>query len=273
MRTLLSLVAQIALIAAFSSVIAAQSSNDNVTPAKIVGTPTVKIPEEARRTGFGGKVSVQVKIRKDGTIDSVGSVSGPDWVCPSVTRPDVIAIREAARAAAMETKFEPATKNEKPVESTLYLTFNFPQRVSERLVSFGANPAGDQPKPQERYTVKGDSNYSVTSVEDGKTNSGNKPEVGGDAKLIRGGVLNGKALSLAKSAYPPAARAVRASGAVTIQVVLDEQGDVFSAEPISGHPLLRSASRVAACGSKFSPTTLSGQPVKVSGVITYNFVP
>jgi TonB family protein len=85
--------------------------------------------------------------------------------------------------------------------------------------------------------------------------------------------LNGKALVLPKPAYPPAARAVRATGAVSVQVLIDESGKVISAYAVSGHPLLRAASVEAARGTKFSPTKLSGQPVKVSGIIVYNFVP
>jgi hypothetical protein len=85
--------------------------------------------------------------------------------------------------------------------------------------------------------------------------------------------LNGKALKLAKPTYPAAARAVRAGGAVSVKVLIDEDGKVFSAEPVSGHPLLRTASIIAACGSEFQRVLLSGQPVRVVGVITYNFVP
>lgn len=92
-------------------------------------------------------------------------------------------------------------------------------------------------------------------------------------KQISGGVLNGKATSLPKPPYPPAARAVRAAGAVSVQVLIDESGSVVSATAVSGHPLLRAAAVQAARGARFSPTQLSGQPVKVSGVITYNFVP
>ncbi|MGD9562280.1 MAG: energy transducer TonB [Pyrinomonadaceae bacterium] len=92
-------------------------------------------------------------------------------------------------------------------------------------------------------------------------------------KTISGGVLNGKATSLPKPPYPPAARAVRASGAVSVQVLISESGSVISANAVSGHPLLRSAAESAAKRAHFSPTLLSGQPVKVSGVITYNFVP
>ena len=85
-------------------------------------------------------------------------------------------------------------------------------------------------------------------------------------KIVRGGVINGKAVELVKPKFPAAARAVRASGAVNVQVTIDEQGNVIAAEAVSGHPLLRAASVEAARASRFSPTTLSGQPVKVIGI-------
>ncbi|HLM58629.1 MAG TPA: energy transducer TonB [Pyrinomonadaceae bacterium] len=90
--------------------------------------------------------------------------------------------------------------------------------------------------------------------------------------LVKGGVLNGKAISKPTPAYPPIAKAARASGTVVVQIIVDEEGKVESASAVSGHPLLQQASVVAARGARFSPTYLSGQPVKVSGVITYNFV-
>ena len=89
---------------------------------------------------------------------------------------------------------------------------------------------------------------------------------------ISGGVLNGKAISLPKPGYPPIARAAHASGTVVVQVLIDENGNVVSASAVSGHPLLVNAAVSAARSAKFSPTKLSGQPVKVTGVIQYNFV-
>ncbi len=91
-------------------------------------------------------------------------------------------------------------------------------------------------------------------------------------KQISGGVLNGKAATLAKPAYPAAAQAVGAEGAVNVRVNIDENGDVVSAEAVSGHPLLRAAGVAAVRESKFNPTFLQGQAVKVTGVIVYNFV-
>jgi protein TonB len=92
-------------------------------------------------------------------------------------------------------------------------------------------------------------------------------------KVIDAGVLNGKAKHLTLPAYPPAARAVKASGAVNVQITIDEQGNVTSASAVSGHPLLRAAAEEAARTSTFSPTMLQGIPVKVTGVVVFNFVP
>jgi periplasmic protein TonB len=89
---------------------------------------------------------------------------------------------------------------------------------------------------------------------------------------ISGGVLNGKAVRLVQPPYPAIARSAHASGQVKVQIVIDENGNVISAAPISGHPLLQGAAVAAARSSKFTPTKLSGMPVKVSGVIIYNFV-
>ena len=54
-------------------------------------------------------------------------------------------------------------------------------------------------------------------------------------------------------------------------VILDETGKVVSANATSGPQILRDAAVQAALKARFSPTKLSGQPVKVSGVINYKF--
>jgi protein TonB len=88
---------------------------------------------------------------------------------------------------------------------------------------------------------------------------------------ISQGVLNGKAISKPAPPYPPIAKAAHASGQVVVQIVVDESGKVISAHAVSGHPLLLQAAVQAAYQARFSPTLLSGQPVKVSGIITYQF--
>lgn len=91
-------------------------------------------------------------------------------------------------------------------------------------------------------------------------------------RIISGGVLNGKAISLPKPAYPQIARAAQASGPVVVQITIDEEGKVISATAISGHPLLKASAVQAAYGARFTPTLLEGMPVKVTGTINYNFL-
>ena len=86
------------------------------------------------------------------------------------------------------------------------------------------------------------------------------------------GALVGKATSLPKPNYPTIAKPIRLQGSVSVQVLIDEEGRVISAKAVSGHPIFIPEAIKAATQARFSPTTLSGLPVKVSGVITYNFV-
>jgi periplasmic protein TonB len=84
-------------------------------------------------------------------------------------------------------------------------------------------------------------------------------------------VLNSEAISLPKPIYPPIAKQTRTQGVVTVQILIDETGKVISAKAVAGHPLLIPEAQKAALRAVFSPTLISDQPVKVSGVITYRF--
>ncbi len=169
----------------------------------------------------------------------------------------------------------------KPPDKVSTVQNTIPPRDPNRLTVLGdRNYTAANPLPPD---YKGPVNTQGTGSDSGRPGGGGDNDRGGapppppppppvPKKPISGGVLNGKARSLPKPPYPPAARAVRAAGAVSVQVVIDESGNVISASAVSGHPLLRQAAAQAARGAKFSPTMLSGQPVKVQGVITYNFV-
>jgi TonB family protein len=85
------------------------------------------------------------------------------------------------------------------------------------------------------------------------------------------GVLNGNAISLPPPVYPESARRMRIEGVVEIDVMIDENGRVVSAKAISGPASLRDSAVEAAQRAKFTPSKLSGQPVKVTGKIVYNF--
>jgi TonB family protein len=210
---------------------------DGDREAELLSVPKVEMPSEAEKAGIGGEVRVLVSVDEDGRVTSA-EVSGPDWVCPSVNTPAVTALRTAAKDAAMNAKFTPATRGGKAEVGSKLLYFHFTATKPETSGGLAA-----------------------------EKNPNKKP------KMVVAGVVGGRAKHLPKPAYPAAAKAVRASGTVGIKVLIEEDGSMYSAEVVSGHPLLRSAARLAACNAKFDPTKLRGVPVKVSGIIMYNFVP
>ena len=99
-----------------------------------------------------------------------------------------------------------------------------------------------------------------------------RPVAKAPVRPISGGVLNGKAMSLPAPAYPEIARRSRTTGVVAVEVVVDVSGRIIAAKAVSGPEMLRAAAENAALKAKFAPTLLSGQPVKITGTISYNFV-
>jgi TonB family protein len=99
-----------------------------------------------------------------------------------------------------------------------------------------------------------------------------RPKPAPEAAIKAVSQLCGKAISKPRPAYPAGAKEAKASGLVQVNVVTDEEGRVIWAEAVSGHSLLREASRKAACRARYSPTLISGRPVRTQTAITYNFV-
>ena len=91
-------------------------------------------------------------------------------------------------------------------------------------------------------------------------------------KVVHKGVITSQAISLPRPNYPPIAKNMGIQGTVSVQVLIDESGRVISAKAVGGSPFLTAEAQKAALQARFSPTVLNDQPVKVSGVITYNFV-
>jgi TonB family protein len=97
-----------------------------------------------------------------------------------------------------------------------------------------------------------------------------KPQIEGNIK--RNAVLCGKATSLPKPSYPDEAKAQKITGTVSVEIIIDEKGSVIWANAVEGHALLRTAAVKAACQARYSPTKISGRPIKVRGEIGYRFV-
>lgn len=84
-------------------------------------------------------------------------------------------------------------------------------------------------------------------------------------------MIQSKAVRKIQPPYPIIAKNVKASGPVQIQIMISEDGTVDEATVLSGHPLLRDAALQAARQWVFSPTLLNNKPVRIVGVITFNF--
>jgi protein TonB len=169
------------------------------------------------------------------------------------------------RTAPVETKPQPAASDavNKPVENQQIV-------INHRPAPSLPVPAGDRSIAANSVEVKsGGASVSKAPlvVLDSEAPPAPKPLL----KPVSGGVLNGTAVSLPSPAYPENAKRMRISGLVIVQVVLDETGKVISAQATDGPPALRDAAVQAARKARFSPTKLSGQPVKVTGVINYKF--
>ncbi|MCC6328178.1 MAG: TonB family protein [Acidobacteria bacterium] len=241
MKRIGSVLFAVSFVLSTAALILAQSDvpreiNGGVLNGKAIKLPKPVYSEEARAAGMEGTVRVNV------LIDELGNVISAEIFGGRLGR-----VTQSADGKTENVEMEPVN----PLLADA-------ARQAALAAKFSPTSLNGVP-----VKVKGMIVYNFAAVKQPVATTG--------VKTISGGVLNGKAVSLPLPPYPPAARAVRASGAVTVQVVIGESGEVISAQPVAGHPLLRAAAVEAARGAKFSPTLLSGDPVKVSGVIIYNF--
>jgi TonB family protein len=207
--------------------------NGGVLNGKAVSLPKPAYPAEAKEAKAEGSVAVDIEIDENGTV--ISAVSQPN--------------DQTARKNDDGTPAEPRELH--PALRTAAETAALSARFSPTTLS------GEPVRVRGRIVY----NFSVSGPMETKGSG------------LGGGVLNGKARSLPTPEYPPAALAVRAAGTVAVQVTVDEEGNVISASAVSGHPLLRAAAVTAAKEAKFAPVRVGDKPVKVSGVLTYNFAP
>jgi TonB family protein len=201
-------------------------------PPTLISSPQPIYPKEAKDDALGGKVTVRVTVGESGEVLSVDEESGPARLCTGANDDRrLIAMRTSVVDAIRKAKFLPAKKNGKPVKMTISMSSHF-------------DPVEEKPLPLPP----------------------------GERRIVRVGLeVVSKARHLPKPEYPRAARSSRASGPVSVSVVLDESGGVITAQAVSGHPLLRPAAESVACEAKFTPTEMDGAAVRVAGVLTYIF--
>jgi TonB family protein len=238
------------------------------------------------------------KVRKDAVAKL--TLVGPKTLNGHAGREYRLAIGDlsgTAQVYATRKRFYAAvalnTKKEDALQERFLSSFELPERVAEEPPNIAAErreklekekleieklaerPPVQPADPGQKSDAKADDKPSgeagTTDPSEAKAEQPPSADAQGKRAPISGGVLNGKAITLPSPAYPPIARQAKASGTVVVQVTIDEYGNVIAARAVSGHPLLQAAAVAAAREARFSPTLLMGEPVKVTGVITYNF--
>lgn len=167
------------------------------------------------------------------------------------------------------------SKKDNSIQDQFLSSFVLPENSGDVPATVATQSPGNVPpviKPNSGETADSEAvpNPPTDPKQDGT--DARAPQAG-KREPISGGVLNGKAISLPTPDYPPEAKAAGATGTVIVQVTIDEQGDVLTAHAVSGPPTLQKAAVNAAFRAKFSPTLLMGEPVKVTGILIYNFGP
>ena len=173
------------------------------------------------------------------------------------------------------------TKKDDSLKDRFLSSFVLPDRMPDTRATVAAQPVENpsealplrsttEPKPLrpngEPLKNEGETDGVNTQPRPPET-ADSKPQSPAKRAPISGGILNGKAIYLPQPEYPPG----NSSGVVMVQVLVDEQGSVVEARAVSGPQPLQAAAVNAAHLAKFSPTTLMGEPVKVSGLLSYTF--
>ena len=188
------------------------------------------------------------------------------------------------------------TKKDDALNEKFLSSFVLPEREADPPKNTAANnqpPDQQQQQSPTEETIDNkppDANQRKAQGEQGRTEeppnpndpnaannstAGNQPQTQPNANQpnqkkppVAGGMLNGKAIYLPM----PEVAAAEATGVVLVQVLVDEAGSVIEARAISGPSHLHAAAVNAARLAKFSPTLLMGEPVRVTGTLSYNFV-
>lgn len=174
------------------------------------------------------------------------------------------------------------TKKDDALEEKFLSSFDLPERPPDKPKTTADAEANGNPQPGEKQNQaqsEGEIAQPASGAEGNTEQATNAPEkVGSQVPTptpanqkpkgpLAGGMLNQKAIYMPQPEVPSG----EASGVVLVQVLIDEQGSVIDARPVSGPQHLQAAAVSAARLARFSPTLLMGEPVKVSGTLSYNF--
>jgi len=88
---------------------------------------------------------------------------------------------------------------------------------------------------------------------------------------VSGPLQEAKLIHKVSPVYPDLAIRAHASGTVTLEAIIDEEGYVTELKILDGHPLLRNAAFEAVRQWRYMPTLIGGEPVPVVAIVSVVF--
>lgn len=204
----------------------------------VVGSVNYSMPQSAIDAEIDGTVLVGIGIDETGRPTKAVLLAGPRWPCGRTLTNAIKDMASTLSDTMMKLRFSPAIKDGQPVAPDIGMTLIL------KNPKLGTEPLEIDDRTAEQK-----------------------------AKNAAAGVVVGRARSLPKPAYPPAAKTNRDGGTVVVLIVIDDNGKVLRAGALNGAPTLQSPARGAACAAKFEPMLFNGVKIKVSAIATYYFSP
>jgi TonB family protein len=239
------------------------STGDTVAQNTVntAGAIPISSPGSATLKPIGNAgVSMPVPVALDPTSKSsektLASVNNDKPLVPNVST-----AKPAEQKPVQENK--PATPNENPENGRYRYVPNTQEKTDEVRMQKPITPAKEEPKIQVPNVAP------VTQTQTPNTTAAT--DVSKDGSPMDVGSLIAYATKQAQPVYPPAARTMRTTGVVKVEVTVDENGDVTEVQHTSGPSLLQTAAKEAVRRWKFRPFTKDGQPVKATGFVNFIF--
>lgn len=242
-----------------------------------ISKPAPTYPPTARSMRVSGTVRVELIVDEDGSIAEIKKASGP------------VLLQRAATDAAKKWKFKPFSQNGQASKAFGYISFNFadPSAVSSNNSAEEEKPVVEKPREEKKTVAKDDAVAEKKSEEkppvipEGARERvvENAPQTTGSASTtdanagspIPIGSLIEYATAKVSPTYPPAAKSMRMTGTVRVELVVNEDGSIAEVQKASGPAMLQRAAVDAIKKWKFTPFTRDGQAVKATGYVSFNF--
>lgn len=146
--------------------------------------------------------------------------------------------------------------------------------VKKTVISSPTTPPPTAPVRDKRVETTpkpAETTANIVKPDENKPEAKTATETVKDTAPLQIGSLVEYATEKANPTYPPAARMMRKTGTVRVEVVVDEEGKVAEVKNASGESLLQRAATDALKKWRFKPFTRNGQPAKATGYISFNF--